>query len=76
MYQCSGMFWCLPDPHPDPLVRSSTDPRIRIRICTKMSRIHNTALKWLPCIVPRKNYSKAVFWIRIGFNADFSVTKS
>jgi hypothetical protein len=31
-----------PDPHPDPLVKG-TDPRIRIRIHTKMSRIRNTA---------------------------------
>jgi hypothetical protein len=31
----------LPDPHPDPLVRGS-DPRIRIQIRTKMSRIRNT----------------------------------
>ncbi len=31
-----------PEPHPDPLVRGM-DPRIRIR--TKMSRIHNTAFK-------------------------------
>jgi hypothetical protein len=33
-----------PDPHQDPLARG-TDPwiRIRIRICTKMSRIRNTA---------------------------------
>ncbi len=30
-------------PDPDPLVRG-TDPRIRIRIRTKMSRIRNTAL--------------------------------
>jgi hypothetical protein len=30
------------DPHPDPLIRD-TDPRIRIRIRTKMSRIRNTA---------------------------------
>ncbi len=30
-----------PDPHPDPLIRG-TDPRIRIQIRTKMSRIRNT----------------------------------
>jgi hypothetical protein len=30
-----------PDPHPDPLVRG-TDPRIRIRIRAKMSRIRIT----------------------------------
>ncbi len=30
-----------PHPEPDPLVRGS-DPRIRIRICTKMSQIWNT----------------------------------
>jgi len=46
---------CVPDPHPDPdpLVRG-TDPRIRMRIRTKMSRILNTGpliplyknLKW------------------------------
>jgi hypothetical protein len=30
-----------PDPEPDPLVRG-TDPGIRIRIRTKMSRIPNT----------------------------------
>ncbi len=37
------MFLGLPDPHPDPLVRGM-DQRIwvRIRIRTKMSRIHNT----------------------------------
>jgi hypothetical protein len=36
-------FLGLPDPHPDPLDKG-TDPgiRIRIRIRTKMSRIHNT----------------------------------
>jgi hypothetical protein len=33
------MFWGVPDPHPDPLVRG-TNPRIRIR--TNMSRISNT----------------------------------
>jgi hypothetical protein len=36
------MFLGLPGPHPDPLVRG-TDPRIRIRIRTKMSRIRNNA---------------------------------
>jgi hypothetical protein len=35
------MFLALPDPHLDPLVRGA-DPRIRIWIHTKMSRIHNT----------------------------------
>jgi hypothetical protein len=35
------MFLGLPDPHPDPFVRG-TDPRIRIRIRTKMSRIPST----------------------------------
>jgi hypothetical protein len=30
------------DPHPDPLVRG-TDPRIRIRVRTKISLIRNTA---------------------------------
>jgi hypothetical protein len=33
-----------PDPNPDPLVRG-TNPRIRIRSRTKMSRICNTAKK-------------------------------
>jgi hypothetical protein len=37
------MFLDLPDPHPDPL-DIGTDPRIRIQIRTKMSRIHNTAI--------------------------------
>jgi hypothetical protein len=32
---------------PDPLV-SGTDPRIRIQICTKMSRIHNTVNIHIP----------------------------
>ncbi len=32
-----------PEPDPDPLVRG-TDPGIRIRICTKMSRITDTVL--------------------------------
>ncbi len=32
------------DPDPDPLVRG-TDPGVRIRIRTKMSRITNTAFK-------------------------------
>jgi hypothetical protein len=36
------MFMGLPDPHPDPLHRGM-DPRIRIR--TKMSRIHNTGFR-------------------------------
>ena len=36
------MFLGLPDPHPDPLVRG-TDPRVQIRIRSKMSRIPNTA---------------------------------
>ncbi len=35
------MFLGLPDPNMDPLFRG-TDPRIRIRIRTKMSRIRNT----------------------------------
>ncbi len=35
-----------PDPEPDQLVRG-TDPRIRIR--TKMSRIHNTAEVYEKC---------------------------
>jgi hypothetical protein len=37
------MFWGLPDPHPDLFVRG-TDPRIRIS--TKISRIHKTANKF------------------------------
>jgi hypothetical protein len=41
------MFLGLPDPYPDPLDRGE-DPtiRIRIRIHTKMSRIHNTVWKY------------------------------
>ncbi len=39
-----GMFLGLPDPHPDPLARG-TDPRIRIRIRTKILLIPNTGLK-------------------------------
>ncbi len=35
------MFLGLPDPHPDPLARSK-DPRVRIRVHTKISRIPNT----------------------------------
>ena len=39
------MFLSLSNPHPEKLVRG-TDPRIRIRIHTKMSRIRNTGYKW------------------------------
>ncbi len=53
------MFLGLPDPDPDPLVQvtdpdpesdpdplvGGTDPRIQIKICTKMSRIRNTDSK-------------------------------
>ncbi len=42
------MFLSLPDLNPDPLDRG-TDPRIRIRIRTKMSRIHNTDTN-RPCL--------------------------
>jgi hypothetical protein len=37
------MFWGLSDPHPNPLDRGM-DTRVQIRILTKMSRIHNTAV--------------------------------
>jgi hypothetical protein len=41
-----------PDPYPDPLIRC-TDPRIRSRICTKKSRIRNTACRGLKPGIPR-----------------------
>jgi hypothetical protein len=61
------MFLGLPDLHPDPLVRG-TDPRILIRIRTKMSRIRNTAENTV-INVNWRNMSlyKKITYIRLGF---------